>query len=76
MIPTVVAILMSVIQILLIKYLCSHSGSVEEELCVGELVARVNGQGLCVQTVCLVQLVALEGCVAILFLLTQELGFL
>jgi hypothetical protein len=58
------------------KYLGSNGGSVEIELGVGELVARVDGEGLGVQVVCLGPLRALEGGVTVFLLLTEEFGFL
>ena len=58
------------------KYLGSNCSSVKIELGVGELVARVDGEGLGVKVVRLRPLRALEGRVTVLLLLTQELGFL
>ncbi len=52
------------------KYLGSNGGSVKIELGVGELVARVDGEGLGVQVVRLGPLRALEGGVTVFLLLT------
>ena len=60
----------------LLNYLCRNSSPVEVQLGVGELVARVDGQGLGVEAVRVAPLAGLEGGVAFLLLLTQELGFL
>ena len=54
----------------------SYGGPIEVELGVGELVAGVNGQSLGVEVVSFLPLAALEGRVAVLLLLTKQLGFL
>lgn len=58
------------------NYLSSNSCSVEVQFRVGKLVAGVDGQGLGVEAVCVAPLPGFKGRVAVLLLLTQELGFL